>query len=166
MQYGVSLNKVFTKNSDPTDYIHAIKHCCTSQDMTRASSVDNPILMLGTTLDKGTKRLCNSLFGSLALLSNILRPDKLFNHECSNYHVTQNSKMLPIVLNTGASFLITPELSDFVDDILPPPDDKIKGLKHSIGVTGIGWVEWTVYDLNGVVRVIRTKALYVPEATI
>jgi len=74
------------------------------------------------------------------------------------------AKEFPIVLDTGASWTVTPHINDFVGPIKPSSFNELSSLDSSIQVHGIGMVEWRVEDMNGTVRVLRTKALYVPSA--
>jgi hypothetical protein len=71
---------------------------------------------------------------------------------------------LPIVLDTGASWSVTPSLDDFVSTIKPSTIGDLKSLDNTIKVHGIGTVEWVIQDMHGNTRAIRTKALYVPSA--
>ena len=64
--------------------------------------------------------------------------------------VVQNEQSLtvPMVIDTGCSISVTPFKEDFVTDIEPTQEDSMKGLKDSVKVVGIGWVEWTIRDLS------------------
>ena len=73
---------------------------------------------------------------------------------------------IPIVIDTGASFSLTPFLSDFTSVIEPPDVDSLTGLTDKVEVQGVGWVEWSVRDSKGQVALIRTRAYYVPKADI
>ena len=72
----------------------------------------------------------------------------------------------PIVIDTGASISVSPNLSDFVDGVSEAHVQDLKGLNHTTKVCGMGMVEWTVYDVRDSIRTIRTMAFYVPDATI
>jgi hypothetical protein len=84
----------------------------------------------------------------------------------SIYIFQDEADILPIVIDSGASISITPNLKDFVSEIKPAGARELKGLSNSTKVHGVGMVEWTVRDLYGSTRTIRTKAYYVPKATI
>ena len=75
-------------------------------------------------------------------------------------------KMTPIVVDTGATISISPDITDFVSELDPVTDNKLNGLGHTIKIEGIGWVEWTVRDYYGKVTRIRTRAFYVPQGDI
>jgi hypothetical protein len=75
-------------------------------------------------------------------------------------------KGLPIVLDTGASWSVTPDVNDFVGDIAPADVTELKSLDAKIQVHGVGTVEWEIRDAVGEVQTIRTKALYVPSAEV
>jgi len=73
---------------------------------------------------------------------------------------------LPIVLDSGASLSITPNRNDFIQDLSVSDVSELKGLSHTEHVVGKGVVEWTIRDVFGTVRTIRTTAYYVPAASI
>jgi hypothetical protein len=70
---------------------------------------------------------------------------------------------VPIVIDTGASWSVTPCIEDFVSNITDS-FDKLRPLDGSMNVSGSGIVEWTIQDQDGRVKTIRNKALYVPSA--
>ena len=72
----------------------------------------------------------------------------------------------PICIDSGASVSITPNPTDFVNGIHPTTLVDLKGLEGLTRVHGEGIVEWRVVDLFNTVRVIRTKAYFVPGVTI
>ena len=72
----------------------------------------------------------------------------------------------PVVLDTGASFSLSPYKSDFVGPLRRSDVPSLKGLSATTTVEGIGTVEWTIRDVFGLVRTIRVSAYYVPQATI
>lgn len=86
-------------------------------------------------------------------------------HRAQAYLVNDESD-LPIVFDTGASLSVTPFLSDFVGELEEPDVEEMKGLVDSVQVKGVGIVEWVIRDANGKVGIIRTKAYYIPKATI
>jgi hypothetical protein len=75
-------------------------------------------------------------------------------------------KGLHIVLDTGASWSVTPDINDFVGEIDPADITKLKSLDANIQVHGVGTVEWEIRDTVGEVQTITTKALYVPSAEV
>ena len=72
----------------------------------------------------------------------------------------------PICIDSGASVSITPNPTDFVNGIHPTTLVDLKGLEGLTRVHGEGIVEWRIFDLFNTVRVIRTKAYFVPGVTI
>ena len=72
----------------------------------------------------------------------------------------------PVVLDTGASISITPYGDAFVGPIEPSQLTSLTGLTDSTPVVGRGRVEWSIVDVFGVVRTIRTNAYFVPTANI
>jgi hypothetical protein len=90
-----------------------------------------------------------------------------FNYLQMTYHVVVPSdNNIPIVFDTGASTSVTPLRSDFVHDLAQPSISALNGLKVHIDVVGSGLVQWTIIDLYGTIRTIRTMAHFVPEAKI
>ena len=73
---------------------------------------------------------------------------------------------LPIVIDSGATLSLTPNRNDFIGPLRPAPMSELNGLSHTTAVEGVGTVEWTIRDLFGTTRTIRTEAYYVPKATI
>ncbi len=77
------------------------------------------------------------------------------------------NKVIPIVIDTGASISISGEESDFVYGITAvDPNERIQGLNHSIAVAGIGTVRWKIRDELGQIATVETTAYYIPEARI
>ncbi len=82
------------------------------------------------------------------------------------YKASNFTRDPPIVIDSGASTSVTPIADDFVGKILPSTIKELNGLNHTTVVAGEGTVEWHIRDFNGVSRLIRTEAQYVPSATI
>ena len=74
--------------------------------------------------------------------------------------------LLPIVIDSGASCSLTPNKHDFIGDIRPATINELCGLSNTTKVLGIGTVEWTIRDVFGAIRTLKTEAYYVPEANI
>ena len=73
---------------------------------------------------------------------------------------------VPIVIDTGCSMSITPFLDDFTTELRSAQDESMQGLKDSVQVQGVGWVDWTIRDVFNRAALVRTQAYYVPEAKI
>ena len=73
---------------------------------------------------------------------------------------------IPVVIDTGASYALTPIREDFIDNLVPSKLGSLQGLSSKAKVAGEGTVEWTIYDVNGVIKTVRVRAYYVPSATI
>ena len=71
-----------------------------------------------------------------------------------------------MVIDTGASVSLTPNKSDFIIKVTPRSLKSVNGLTGSTVVMGSGTVEWTVRDIYGSVRRIRTTVYLVPSATV
>ena len=70
------------------------------------------------------------------------------------------------MIDTGGSLSVTPYESDFVGDICPADTEDLQGLSSATSVAGVGTVLWTIKDIFGSVRTIKTTAYYVPNAAI
>ena len=82
------------------------------------------------------------------------------------YLSDKGDDLLPIVIDSGASISLTANYNDFVGPIRPATITELKGLAHTTKVHGVGNVEWTVRDVFGATRTIKTQAYYVPDATV
>jgi hypothetical protein len=71
----------------------------------------------------------------------------------------------PIVINTGASVSLTSNLKDFVQPLKTSTINMLQGLQGGASVVGEGMVKWNIQDARGLSRKVRTKAYYVPQAT-
>ena len=87
--------------------------------------------------------------------------------EKSVTYLAGDSHMTPIVFDTGASYSVTPHLSDFITDLDHSPSENITGVgDHKTPIKGIGKVRWTIRDIFGRIGTIETNAYYVPDITI
>ena len=82
------------------------------------------------------------------------------------YLSDQGDDLLPIVIDSGASISLTANNNDFVGPIRPATITELQGLSHTTKVHRVGQVIWTVRDVFGTTRTIKTQAYYVPEATV
>ena len=67
-------------------------------------------------------------------------------NKCLDHYSLKVSSDIPVVIDTGASFSLTPIIDDFIEDIKPAPINEIQGLTHRTKVVGEGFVEWKVRD--------------------
>jgi hypothetical protein len=81
-------------------------------------------------------------------------------------HHNHNQREVPIVIDTGASFSLTPYLEDFQTPLEPSKLDSLLGLNGTAKIEGVAWVEWEIRDWHGQVAILKTKAYYVPSANI
>jgi len=79
---------------------------------------------------------------------------------------SSSTDSLPIVIDTGASVTLSPNPDDFIGPIKPCSATRVNGLSSSTIVAGVGTVRWTIRDVMGTVRSIKTEAYYVPAASI
>jgi hypothetical protein len=64
------------------------------------------------------------------------------------YH-TENQQKLPIVMDSGASVSVTPNVTDFVGAINSYAVTGSKGLNSEANMVGEGTVEWMIQDVLG-----------------
>ena len=86
--------------------------------------------------------------------------------QMSIYLNGNGADLLPIVIDSGASCSLTPNKHDFIGDICPATINELRGLSNTTKVLGVGTVEWTIRDVFGAVRTLKTEAYHVPEANI
>jgi hypothetical protein len=87
-----------------------------------------------------------------------------YDHQQLTVYLSRDNRKLPIVLDTGASFCITPNVDDFIGPIEPCSTTKLNGLNAKISVVGQGTVEWKIQDLFSVVRSLKCQAyLFSPQ---
>jgi hypothetical protein len=73
---------------------------------------------------------------------------------------------IPIVVDTGASISITPNVTDFIGQIRKASCESLQGLGDSSKVSGEGIIEWQIRDVLGTVRTVRTHAYLVKSAQV
>jgi hypothetical protein len=64
------------------------------------------------------------------------------------FHTADDSH-LPVVVDTGASISISPNISDFIGTIKKPSCETLQGLGDSSKVDGQGIIEWHIRDVLG-----------------
>lgn len=77
-----------------------------------------------------------------------------------------NDNELPIVINTGASYSITPVVEDFTGKIQASNVTDLNQLSGKAQVVGKGPIAWNIEDMHGVRRRLSTVAYYFPAATV
>jgi hypothetical protein len=69
-------------------------------------------------------------------------------------------------IDYGASSSVSPTISDFVGAIRSCRTTHLNGLKGKSNVVDEGDVEWTVQDIFGTTRKLRSTAYYIPDASV
>jgi hypothetical protein len=82
-------------------------------------------------------------------------------------YISRQTKIsdIPLIFDTGASYSITANKSDFVSEIIPITEGTMQGIGNLIEIKGKGWVEWDIIDQHNVIARVRTQAYYIPEAS-
>ena len=87
--------------------------------------------------------------------------------QCMTVYLSdKGDDLVPIVIDSGASISLTANYNNFVGPICPVTITELRGLSHTTKVHGVGKVEWTVRDMFGAMRTIKTQAYYIPDATV
>jgi len=72
----------------------------------------------------------------------------------------------PVVLDTGASFSLTPFEADFVTPIVSTSSEEMKGISDALRIQGVGTVSWPIRDVFVRTRTVTTQECYVADADI
>ena len=91
--------------------------------------------------------------------------DKL-DEELIHCYQALNPNDVPIVIDSGASYALTPFFEDFIAPLKRSKINELQGLSSKAPVKGQGLVEWTIIDMFGVIRKVQVTAYYVPSAAI
>ena len=87
-------------------------------------------------------------------------------YECAYIADNHHRCDVPVVIDTGCSFSVTPFVQDYVSSIEETDVPELTGITDVVKIHGVGWVEWPIRDIFGQIAIIRTQAYYVPTATI
>jgi hypothetical protein len=117
--------------------------------------------LLDSTKAKSTNRCARALIASAQLVQTSY--DQADPTNKKTVYMSRKQDKLPIVIDSGALYSVTPNLADFVGPIEKCSTSELNGLNHTIKVIGQGTVEWKIQDLFGTVRSIKTMAFYVPD---
>jgi hypothetical protein len=99
-------------------------------------------------------------------VSKLVPPKEYGIEQAKTVYFSRKDGELPIVIDSGASYSVTPNLQDFVGPIRECSTKELNGLNAPINVVGEGEVDWKIQDVFGIVRSIKTTAYYVPEASV
>jgi hypothetical protein len=81
------------------------------------------------------------------------------NHPTANETIhRQLGHEVPIVIDTGASWSVTPCIQDYMSEI-EEACETLQSLHGTINVSGSGIVEWKIQDRYGILKTIRNRAL-------
>jgi hypothetical protein len=153
LRYGVSLQE-FVKELDPIKSFRLVSALSRPQTLKRVSKSTTINDMVSHEVDKYRFNVCYS--------DNLHEND---HPSCRPSIYLSKNDDVPVVIDTGASFCLTPCISDFVGP-LQASETTLTGLNSVTTVAGTGIVEWTIQDVTGLVKLIRCRAFYVPDAKI
>jgi hypothetical protein len=78
-------------------------------------------------------------------------------------YLGSNAADAPIVINSGASLSISPNRGDFIGDI-EQLSSTIQRISTVTKIAGVGTARWTFKDVFGAIKIIETRAYYIPDA--
>ena len=87
------------------------------------------------------------------------------SHEIFQFN-TLDPALLPIVIDSGCSHSLTPNINDFIGDIKPCESHSLIGLNSQAAIVGKGLVQWHVRDCFNALHTITTQVYYVPDGNI
>ena len=100
-----------------------------------------------------------------ALLGKQLRKDiESIVHDNHSFMTPLTSDDLLVILDSGCSIAITPDLTDFLDGTYQIQDKTVTGIGSGLQAKGIGTVQWSLPTSNGGTTTIELQCLHVPEA--
>ena len=172
MQYGVDVD-AFVKQIDPLKQYRLLQQINATGILGHVKDVVDVIsmrqkraLIAAAHLSQSLPRHMDAALSLDELTNQKISPSDLadLTRRRSVYFSTKDD--LPIVIDTGGSYSVTPNVEDFDGEIRPADIGDLQGLSAPATVGGVGTVVWTIKDVFGSVRTIRTKAYYVPSAAI
>lgn len=173
LQYGIDLD-AFVKQIDPIKQFKMMRQLSTTSIVGTRDEVMSELmshrqkraLIAAAHLSNSLPRAMDASLSLEELTSRKFQPNELaqLTRTRSVYFSTMDD--LPIVIDTGGSFSVTPNREDFEGDLRPADIDDLQGLAGPAVVAGVGTVKWMIKDVFGATRMIRTQSYYVPEAAI
>jgi hypothetical protein len=80
-----------------------------------------------------------------------------------SFYLGLNAADAPIVIYYGASLSISPHRGDF-DGEIEQLNSTTQGISSVTNIEGVGTVRWTFKDVFGTIKIIETRAYYIPDA--
>jgi hypothetical protein len=144
---------------------HLISYMNPLQQYQMIQQISDPSLFDTKQSQKKTR---SSMKHALLHASEIVRCNPSYSAAPSlpTLYLSRKDNDLPIVINSGASFSVSLTISDFAGAIRPCRTTHLNGLKGKINAVGEGDVEWTVQDIFGTTRKLRSTAYYIPDASV
>ena len=69
-----------------------------------------------------------------------------------------------IVLDSGCSMAITPNINDFLNGTCEPQDGTVSGIGSGLTAEGMGTIQWSLTDTKGQIATLELQCLCVPKA--
>ena len=128
--------------------------------------IDSPELSSYSSLLPGSPEYRRILLQATCLKSTVFRYNESSPSYLPSIYISSKPDELPIIIDTGASQSISPIPTDFDGPIVAPDVSSLNQVNGTAAIAGFGTVAWHVEDYEGTQRCIRTKACYVPEASV
>jgi hypothetical protein len=122
-----------------------------------------PELLQSKKQKQAQKKACQL---ALTYSSTLFPPKEYGIEQAKTVYFSRKDGGLPIVINSGASYSVTPNFQYFVGPIWKCSTKELNGLNAPIHAVGEGEVDWKIQDVFATVRSIRTTVYYVPEASV
>jgi hypothetical protein len=90
--------------------------------------------------------------------ASLMDPQALFSQPCGKI------KTSPVIWDSGAFLSLSFDRDDFVGELKTPSAKyKQKGIAKGLDIEGVGHVVFTICNCTGMLRSLKTKALYCPK---
>ena len=87
----------------------------------------------------------------------------MMGHHCAFLAPLTSDDSL-LILDSGCSIAITPNINDFIDGTYKPQDCTVSGIGSGLSAEGIGTIQWSLTDTNGQITTLELQCLCVPQA--
>ena len=165
MRWGVNLDNL-VQTIDPLAPMHAVKAFDRFGLRTK-----HPLPVIGMTSSSLLHSIQVAMRARINQRSRVMPPiveESVIDEKSRLFHSFQAVMRdeVPIVIDTRASFSLSPFKDDFIGPLEETNTESLQGLNSQAEVKGEGMVEWHVQDIFGVCQMVKTKAFFVPTATI
>ena len=142
IQYGINLDE-FVKGIDP------LKTFRLTKDLTQPEMINTTSKLKSRDLHSLAHREAIKYRAQVAVMNSCMGEVEVANTTARNtearlsVYISNKGDELPVVIDTGASFCLSPVLADFVTP-LTPVESTITGLSAEVAIHGKGTIEWYI----------------------